>query len=225
MPKLYCYSIDGVKLSDMDSYNSKDLLGNDAYILVEPTDSAPDNYLEDDTILSWFKHYEKICGKDYKYMRQRIIYIAYVLGWENLSIEEKEIACRVFAVDEEKRLQIYSLEDQVIMGVEHHINSTDARDSRVKRAQTELFNRVDSSIWPDLAEEINILVYRYVTNGREGSIEGDGFGLFDFIDGSARADTPWSTTGLRDREYIVKGFNNCSEFTDYMLDILKNGNY
>lgn len=224
MTLLCAYMLNGISVNLLDSYLESDLNGNSPYTVA---DVVPNSYVDISSITTW--HSVGRTLKDYKYIRNEIMILANTIGWANLSTEEKTIVANLFAVEKVKRDEIYNTNQQVNLGLLHHKNSIEARATRLAIVQMNLFNRLDKADWEEVAIDTVNLLDSYVNHGREGTVEGDLEGLFDYVDGSARTGTSWdgsgSGVGFRDKAYSVEGYGNCSLFADYILDILKNGNY
>lgn len=232
MTYLLAYDLGNGKNTFTDVYTSQDLNNNAPY---KTSDTVETGYVDISSIENWWWFFEQdrhswIC-KDYKYYRNQILILAnFVIGWSNLSQREKEISASIFAVGDTERLEVYTVEEQINQGVIHHHRSVKSRTDRLERVQIEIFNRIDKAYWFEIATDLEGIKLHYLQEGREGTLEGDPEGLFDYIDGSNRPGTSWdgNTTGkvgVRDKAFSVVGFNNCSDFADYTLDILKNGNY
>ena len=73
-----------------------------------------------------------------------------------------------------------------------------------------------SIITPNLRES-------YINYGREGILEGDPEGLFDYI--RSQSGSSFEVAGFSSHSYTPVGYANMSEFSVKILDILKNGNY
>ena len=74
----------------------------------------------------------------------------------------------------------------------------------------------------DLMNGASAMIDAYVNFGVEGSLEGDDVGLFDYLE--SRVGTPFENTGLLSKGYNVEGMT-INEFSERLMDVLKNGNY
>lgn len=215
---------------DVDSYTSAQLNGNAPYKIV---DTLPPGYKDISTIENWWYMYEHqngiLINKDYKYIRNEIMILAATIGWSNLSSTEKDIAARIFAVGETERDELFTIEEQIDLGLLHHIYSKASREMRLAKTQMQLFNRLSKTDWSEVAIDTEALIPHYLNEGIEGTVEGDTEGLFDYVDGDSRSNHTWdgngSEVGFRNKTYSVTGYNNCSDFADDLLNILKNGEY
>lgn len=227
---LCAYVVNGTPVNEMTSFSATDLSGNDPYKI---SVTVPAGYQDVSSIEFWWYMYNHQNGvyftRDYKFIRNEIIILAYTTGWVNLSTAEKELVASIFAVGKTERDEIYTIEEQIQLGMEHHHNSTRARNSRLELVRLNIFNRIGKTDQDDISEESQDLLIHYIEEGREGTVEGDVEGLFDYIDGDSRTGTTWdgtgAGTGLRNKTYTIEGYTNCSDFADYILEVLKNGIY
>ena len=162
-------------------------------------------------------------GKDYKYVRQKIIDgVTSAGGFSNLTTAEKEIATRWFAVAKSDRDTVYTTEQQILLGLQFHKGSTESRQTRMAYATMEVYNRLSPSEVEEVLSEVQDLVAKYVQYGEEGTLEGDGEALFDYIE--ARSGTSYTSTGLAAKSYVPDG-KTLSELVTRLMDILKDGEY
>lgn len=227
MTLLCAYLVDGVPVNDVVSFDGDDLSGNEPYQFV---DTVPAGYQDESSIELWWYLWEQqtniYINKDYKFVRNEIIVLAATIGWSSLTTEEKTRAACIFAVGKTERDEIYTLDQQIALGLQHHIKSIEARTLRLAKTQMQLYNRLAKADWEEVASDASSLLPQYVNQGIEGTVEGDLEGLFDYVDGDARTGTTWDTTGgFRNKSYSVEGYADCDAFADDILDILKNGNY
>ncbi len=217
MTNLYSYVLDGVPLTQMQRFTINMLDGNPPFIVSDIL--PPGDYVDVSSIENW-KKYGRRTSKDYKFVRNEIKLLANAEGWSNLNASEKDIAAKLFLVNQSKRTELYTIKEQIKQGFRFHGRSIKVRDQRWSYAEMELLNRLGKTnwrtVWDDLNE--NNLVSQYVNNGLEGTVEGDPVGLFDYLD--ARVGTVYEANGLRG-----KGFPNIDQITDMIIDIVKNGNY
>lgn len=226
---LFCaYLVSGTPVNELESFTDSDVGGNLPYVI---DTTVPSGYQDISTIENWCYFYEfyGIIIKDYKYVRNEIMILAATIGWTNLTSTEKTIAANMFAVGSTERDELYTIEQQIELGITHHLNSMEARQTRLTYVQMELFNRLPKLDWEEVAGETLSLTTRYVNEGLEGTVEGDLPGLLDYVDGESRTGTIWSTggseIGFREKTYTVTGYASCSLLADHLLDILKNGEY
>lgn len=193
-------------------------------IKILPNDSiAPVGYTENTSIENLDNHAMKK-GYDYKAVREQIKIVAATIGFQNLSIIEKELACRWFAVLKSDRDTVHSMLEQIKNGKLFHEASTVCRGDRLSSVISEIYNRLQSSEINELIDDTSDLTDKYINRGREGTLEGDPEGLFDYIE--ARAGTYWdvfgSNPGLKGKNWTPIG-KTLDIFVNDLIYILKNG--
>lgn len=167
-------------------------------------------------------------NKDYKYIRNEIMVAVWtkilnnINKWNLLTQVEKEIASEWFTVPKVLRDTIHSFNQQIENGKIFDKESTACRINRYNDVRVELFNRLSWENAMELLGECKLLVESY-QQGKEGTEEGDGEGLFDYIE--SRPGTSHENSGLLQKQYQVVGFNTMEEFSIKLMDILKKGNY
>lgn len=185
-------------------------------VTFEHIDSFPVKKIED----TWRDEYS-----DYKAARAAMIASVASIGFSNLSLRDKKIASKWFAVTKADRDTVHTLEEQIAYGKDFHLSSVKARRARLTAVKMEIYNRLTYSQVNDImvASNFEVTGTNYVELGREGTEEGNAEGLFDYIE--ARLGTLWELTGLKVQAYIPLGMANCTELSTRLMDILKNGNY
>ena len=168
----------------------------------------------------------RLTFSDYKSARIGI-FVAMITkgGFDNLPLEEKQIASKWFVVGRTERNSVHTVEEQVENGLIYNTESINARSKRLSKCMIEAYNRLTDEQIQSIMATMNFskTAYAYVEAGQEGTLEGNPEGLFDYI--QARTGTQWETTGLRVQNYTPIGYNNCQELSDRLMDILVNGNY
>jgi hypothetical protein len=159
---------------------------------------------------------------DYKQARANLGYIVTVSGFDNLSTIEKQIATQWFVLPVEQRNQVYDFNQQLRYGIIYHESSMAARDYRLKAVALEVYNRLSKSQVMQIVSDMEDLPTMYVRFGKEGTLEGDGVGFFDFM--LSRPGTPYETTGLSVRDYVPVGAT-MDEMINNCMNILKSGIY
>lgn len=176
-------------------------------------------------IVSINNHWE-VNFNDYKTARvQMYTEMMMAGGFDALSIEEKRIVSAWFIVGVNERNSVTTLEEQIQNGIIYNERSTQARIKRLTAAKTQVFNRLSHDEVITLLEEMNPakLMYNYIYLGTEGTLEGDMEGLFDYL--LARPNTSFSANGLAIKPFIPTGMENMQDFANYLISILKDGNY
>ena len=216
--KLAAYLVNSTPVSDLTTWNESDLNGNAAF---QRVDTIPAGYQDVSSITHWHV-YGKSTGADYKAIRQEIKELAASIVWANLTTSEKVIAGAYFVVAKTDRDDVYTTEQQVGLGMLFHRDSIEARQVRWSWVVIEAFNRLPKAETDIILNDVSgaNLSDLYMYGGREGTLEGDEEGLFDYID--ARVGTTWETTGAAAQTLTPIGMTQ-ADFIAHCMDILKNG--
>jgi len=163
-------------------------------------------------------------GKDYKFIRQKIIETVQASGWTNLQQTEKELASRWFAVPQNLRSEVFSIEQQILIGMRFHTESIKARYTRFTHASMEVYNRLPKSKADEIVFDIENdgLAHKYIEYGREGINSGDPEGLFDYM--LATSGTSYAANGIAAQDINPSGMNK-TQFINKLIDIVGSGNY
>jgi hypothetical protein len=161
-------------------------------------------------------------SKDYKALRAELAAYVASAGFDNIPVNEQKVASEHFVVAKADRDKVHSMEDQVRNGMAFHKKSVKARSARLDAAEAELYNRLVPADASVVIDEVVALADKYEKFGREGTLEGDPEGLFDYIE--ARAGTSYDTTGLAAKSFTPVGMT-LAELVTKIMDILKNGKY
>lgn len=178
-----------------------------------------------------------VIGRDYKVARTEIFSLAWakMLGdpanWDNLTDAEKEISARWFVVPKELRDTVFSTSEQIPLSELFDANSIEARRIRYTKAKYEIYNRLTlaqaNTIIQETENSISAatpnLREMYVTYGREGVVEGDPEGLFDYV--RSQAGTSFASSGLGDHDYVPVGYADMPSLAAAIFNILKYGIY
>jgi len=187
-------------------------------------DAAPVGFTQSDTIEHWDK-YRGNCA-DYKAARAEIKRLYNATTFAALSTAEKIIVCNYFIATVAERDTIYTTEQQVGLGQLFARDSVGARTLRASKATSEIFNRLTAAeaqtILDDTTGNPDLFV-TYVNFGREGTVEGDNEGLFDYLEG--RAGTTWATTGFDSHAFTPIGYASMAALATDLMKILKDGLY
>jgi hypothetical protein len=143
-------------------------------------------------------------------------------GFENLPLLEKKMVSRWFVVDANTRNLVYSLDEQVEHSKVFHLNSIAARTKRAQIVSIELYNRLKKEEINDIINDASALMYNYVNFGKEGTLEGDGEGFFDYI--CARSGTSYASNGLASKNYTPSGMT-LEQLVEGCMQTLKSGIY
>lgn len=159
-------------------------------------------------------------GYDYKAVRKEIKNLYLSQGWDNLPDNEKKICCHFFVNTQAERDNIYSFNEQVEQGKKFYEQTVKAREKRLDLAITEVYNRFN---WQDINSIIDMTVelnQLYLKYGREGTLEGNPVGLFDYV--RATPGTIYELNGLAVSGFIP-AYGNLSDAVNVIMTILQTG--
>jgi hypothetical protein len=170
---------------------------------------------------------------DYKQARQEIQKLVNKQGFENLTDEEKLVACQRFAATEAQiKATIPSLQERLKAGSEFDYQSVLSRTNRLSAVKTLLYNVLTKE---DGAKVIgSILKFNFETLytklGQEGTQsvnykgEADEAGLYDFLQSTTAGRVAFGYV-LEDLGIVpLEGFT-LETLVERCMDILENGNY
>jgi hypothetical protein len=228
--KLLIYKINNIPLNQLDYYNISDLNNNPAYIDIEDNDSIPNNYSDITSIKNWHI-YSNNMSRDFNFFKLRIIELVNIIGWYNLTDEEKDIVIEYVAYDNDTDKVVYlmsngySMQDaqMFLLNTWHkHFqkNITCFKDRWMYCIKiTMMFiSRTDAE---DLFETLDRLIYYYTDTGRLGKNFGDGNdGIMDYINST----NGFNGQGLAENGYQINN-GGASAFIFVLNEILAQGKY
>ena len=195
------------------------------------------NYTTNDTLIDGWEDissienwdlYSSFIAVDYKVIRMEIFNLVWTkmlgnpINFGLLNDNEKFLASSYFCIPTELRNLVHTTDEQIEFGKIFDEKSTNCRINRFKHVRSEILNRMTWGDAMELLTECKDLIENYY-QGREGTLEGDGVGLFDYI--LSRVGTIYEHSGLLSKTYVIIGFNTITEFSDILINILKNGKY
>ncbi len=236
--KLLAYIINGDIVGvDLEKWDDDLLSGNKPFICSESVESG---YVDISNIVNWSK-FGINTGRDYKFVRNEIkILVIAIAGvdftnWNNLTENEKIIASEYFCAPYSCRILMHTLQEQHVFAKIFNDSATQSRKDRFDHAISIIRTKLT---WDDTQEVVDEMMEQYekpttrkfnrnlannyIYYGREGTVEGDPLGLFDYIE--ARVGTYYETLGLAAKGYIPET-GTLAELVTEIMDILKNGNY
>ena len=168
---------------------------------------------------SWM--YEGRFKYDYLFCRNQIMMWTpnYVnkeggIGWSGLTLEEKQIAAKNFAVGPTERSEVYSNDELQEYWNEFVDKSQDCRSSRWKLGKGYISYVLNPSDSLHVAELTNNLSNSYIVYGIESLADDGVVGLFDWVEGTG----PYSGgTGFSGQSYWTQ------EHQDKLSSILRKG--
>lgn len=218
--------------------------GTPLYVVGEILDT--ELYKDITSVSNWVSMY-RFFGKDYKWMRARLIEMGNVddTTWNTFSESDKKILCQYKATNDfynRARTVLTDEEMNQYMG-DFDINSINCRKIRYGYAKTLLLNNVsqlDAFLINNILKSDG-LESDYINNGLEGIDEGDPLeGLFSFIEGrtveSYGGPTTdafgnplgkYGTTGVASRSLTMLTNSPYTQSTlvTSIMQCLRNGNY
>ena len=224
MSKLGSYIIDGKGVHTYSQYQVDDLNGN---LPFTAGDTLPSGYEDISSIEGWAAYGEQT-GRDYKYVRTEIYKLVTASGWPNMTIPERTIAAQWFVVDKNERDQIFPTETQILIGLDFHKRSIEARTIRFMYASMEVYNRLPKEEANQIVADIKAdnLAEQYIEYGREGTAMGDPEGLFDYIMATSgtRYGPSGAVPGVAAQDIHPSGMTK-AEFLNQCSQIIVYGNY
>lgn len=137
---------------------------------------------------------DEACTKDYKQLRTELIMSIINDGFENLTLEEQMLAVQNFCLPKEVRDMFYTVDQQIIFGLDFHQASTEAREIRANKVMVEMYNHLNLQDAFIIGQSVRDKVDEYIRYGLEGTPEGDVEGIFNFF--LATSGTSYENTGF-----------------------------
>lgn len=152
---------------------------------------------------------------DYNFRRTQISILTNIIGWSNLSQEDKIYASRYFVVDKTKRNEVLSEDEQFLYWgilIDYSQRSRFNRWEASKKYISYKLSPIDSS---NLAKSTSELCNDYINYNIITKVKDGISGLFDYLKGEG--------------DYVSNGYPSKSYWSqqdqDRIMDILENGNY
>lgn len=163
--------------------------------------------------------------RDYKQARAALQGLITDIGWDGLSTVERKIMSMWFVAPIQQRITVHTIPEQVAFAKTFHDNSVIARGKRADAATSAMYNYLSKSDAFELVDDIvnnYNLIGKYITYGREGTLEDGIDGLFDYL--LSREGSIFSGCGLLNKSFVPHGIT-LPQLVDAAMDIFKNGNY
>lgn len=230
--KLCSYVLNGNTINyllDSDGYNKSLLGGNFPFIILSNTDPITTGYQDISSIENWAAHGGNApylgTSIDYKFVRKEIGILVITKGWTTLTPAEKSVAASWFVVAKTQRDELFTTNQQIRLGLQFHKSSITARAGRAAYAMMDLYNRLSKTDADTVINDISVdnLLDLYINTGREGTLEGDSEGLFDYIE--ARTGTKYAATGIISKAITPVGTHTLQQVVDHIMKILRDGNF
>jgi hypothetical protein len=207
--KLQAYILNGKPLTEYPSWSSGDVNGIE-FIVNNITQT---NYQDVSSITNWDNYGSRL--KDYNYIREQIKEITNLIGFNNLSFEEKVISSKYFVVGKSERDSVMSENEQYEFWDTLVTNSQHSRFIRWEHAKkyiSYVLSPINSS---DLAKSTSELCNDYINYNIITKVKDGISGLFDYLKGEG----DYTTNGYPSKPYWTQ------QDQDKLMDILENGNY
>lgn len=193
--------------------------------LVDDSFDFESNNCTEITTFNNVKIFKELFIIDYKKWRAWLQQYQLSTGFDNLPSNEKLIIAQNFACNNTDIFsQLPLLSDREKYGNVFHIFSVNCRRQRMNKCVSVIYNRLQISDANEIINDVkaNSLYDNYIDFGREGTLEGDPEGIFDYIE--SRVGTSYEDTGLASKSFTpIEG--SLSDIVVKTIDILKNGNY
>lgn len=207
---LQAYKINNIPLNEIPNWSYTMLDGNFPFIV---DDFLQLNYEDISSITNWKLYGYKL--KDYNYVRDRIKEITNIIGFDNLSYNEKVISAEYFVVGKSERDSVLSEEEQKqywdILITQSQKSRFD-RWENAKRYISYVLSPINSSNLAKSTSDLctDYINYNIITKTKDGIS-----GLFDYLKGEG----DYTTNGYPSKSYWTQ------QDQDKLMDILENGNY
>lgn len=191
--------------------------GSPSYVYSDTIDT--DVYNDITSNKSWmsqgrFKYDYLFCRKQIMMWTPNYVNKQGEIGWSGLTLEEKQIAARNFAVGSTERSEVYSNDELQEYWNDFVDKSQDCRNSRWKLGKGYISYVLNPSDSIHVAELTNTLSNSYIVYGIESLVDDGVAGLFDWVEGTG----PYSGgTGFSGQSYWTQ------EYQDTLSSILRNG--
>lgn len=216
---------------DTLTYSNDDIGENKPFILIKSGDTIPNRYVDISSIENW-DYFGINYANDYLVAKNEIKNLVNVIGWENLTNVEKDLAIKYYSYTSstnavihlmmtkgltQEQAQGYVLRDWHI----HHKNVLDTCNQRwyyVKFIIPQFLNFADAE---DLFDTCQTLLFEYTQMGRLGLDYGDNNdGIMDYL----MSTNTFEGQGLEENNYtLLQG--NWDIFRENLKNVLVDGIY
>jgi hypothetical protein len=207
--KLQSYILNGKPLTEYSSWSQGDI--NCQPFIV--SNEIQLNYQDVSSITNWDIYGKTL--KDFTYIRNQIRELTELIGFTNLTLEEKIISAKYFVVSKSDRDTVLNNEEQYDYWNTIILNSQISRINRWVEAKRYISYRLSTLDSSDLAKSTSNLSNDYINYNIITKEKNGVSGLFDYLTGEG--------------DYELNGYPSKSYWTiddqETLIDILKNGNY
>ena len=207
--KLQAYILNGKPLTEYYSWSSGDVNGIEFIV----DNIIQTNYQDVSSITNWDNYGSRL--KDYNYIREQIKEITNLIGFNNLSFEEKVISSKYFVVGKSERDSVMSENVQYNYWSVLVTESQQSRFIRWENAKQYISYKLSPINSSDLAKSTSELCNDYINYNIITKVKDGISGLFDYLKGEG----DFTTNGYPSKYYWTQ------QNQDKLIDILENGNY
>jgi hypothetical protein len=207
--KLQAYILNGKPLTEYYSWSSGDVNGIE-FIVDNITQT---NYQDVSSITNWDNYGSRL--EDFNFIRDRIKDLTDLIGFNNLTLEEKIISAKYFVVGKVDRDTVLTEEEQYNYWSVLVTESQQSRFNRWENAKQYISYKLSPINSSDLAKSTSELCNDYINYNIITKVKDGISGLFDYLRGEG--------------DYINNGYPSKSYWSQQdqnkLMDILENGNY
>jgi hypothetical protein len=207
--KLQAYILNGKPLTEYYSWSSGDVNGIE-FIVDNITQT---NYQDVSSITNWDNYGSRL--EDFNFIRDRIKDLTDLIGFNNLTLEEKIISAKYFVVGKVDRDTVLTEEEQYNYWGVLVTESQQSRFNRWENAKQYISYKLSPINSSDLAKSTSELCNDYINYNIITKVKDGISGLFDYLRGEG--------------DYINNGYPSKSYWSQQdqnkLMDILENGNY
>ena len=230
--KLLAYQLSGETIGiDINSWNTKDLNGNNPFLIITSADTIPNNYVDITSIENWDKFGNDVAN-DYLVVKFEIRDIANNIGWSGLTNNEKDLAIKYY-INPDMSVAIEHLmntkgmtsgESRQFLTKKwhiHHGNLLSACKVRWYYVKIVAVKYLSFSDAEDLFDTAQQLIYEYTEMGRLGIDYGDkNNGIMDYL----LSTNGYEGQGMEENNYTLLT-GTWDEFKDELKSVLVCGFY
>lgn len=175
--------------------------------------SSNGTHIDYDNITGYYNHGFKILT--YKKCRSIIKEKVLTIGFDNLTDGEKEIACKLLIPTQAQRKTVHTVEEQIKFGKIWQDKSKKYRADTINYLFSELYNRLSQIDVLSILPTIEPLKINYLEYGIESKDRDYITGIYDYF----LSTEEFTGIGFNTETFTVKGFDNCSDFSDHIIKI------
>ncbi len=207
---LISFKLNNTTLDKINNWSYSDLNGNIPFII---SPIVLDGYGDISSITNWDLFGIKL--KDFNFVRDRIKEITDLIGFDNLTTDEKVISAKYFVVGKTDRDSVLTEEEQYVYWSTLVSESQISRFKRWEEAKKYISYKLTPANSSDLAKSTSELCNDYINYNIITKVKDGISGLFDYL----RGVEDFINNGYPSKLYWTQQDQNM------IMDILENGNY